>query len=253
MSMEQLGHGLLPATEERVGRREIDLYRREKELAEHELELARREIAFLRGMGMPVAESGRERRVGGAVMKVNINTVIELLEDFSGDGEAYDNWERREELLRLSYGLDSMMKILIGSRLKGKASTWFHSKAEHVGMPLVELLANLRTMFGHRSNKVAKRRLFENRIWKRSEAFGDYLYDKIIMANQVPVDDSEIVDYVIEGIPDPSLKDQARIQRFESTAELLLAFEKVTLRGVNQAARASKTKVPSRERKRGTH
>ncbi|KMQ89234.1 hypothetical protein RF55_11159 [Lasius niger] len=198
--MEQRRKGPLPVTEERVGRREIDLNQREIELAQRELELARREIAFLRSTSVPVAESRRKRRVEGAAMKVNINTVAELLEDFSEGGEAYDNWE----------------------------------KAEHVEMPLVELLANLRSMFAHRSNKVAKRKLFENRIWKRGEAFGDYLHDKIIMANQVPVDDSEIVDYVIEGIPDPSLKDQARIQRFESTAELLRAFEKVTLRSRGQ-------------------
>lgn len=180
---------------------------------------------------MAAVESGRERRIGSASVKVNINTVAELLEDFTGDGEAYDNWEKRVELLCRTYDLDDeVVKILIGSRLKGRASSWFHSKAEHIEMLLNELFVNLRAMFAHRSNRVAKRKLFENRIWKNGEAFGDYLHDKIILANRVPVDSLEIIDYVIEGIPDPSLRDQARIQRFGSVSELLQAFERVTLR-----------------------
>lgn len=244
--------GLL-ALGERADEREIEFYRREKELAERELALAPREIAFLRNMNMPAAEAGRERRGGGAATKININTIAELLEDFSGDGETYGNWEKRVGLLRLTYDLDdNMMKILIGSRLKGRASAWFHSKAEHVEMTLDELLASLKAMFAHRSNKVAGRKLFENRIWKKGEAFGDYLHDKIIMANRIPIDDSEMVDYIIEGIPDLTLRDQARIQRFTSTADLMRAFEKVTLRSrgqPNNAGTEDRVSRPRREEK----
>lgn len=38
------------------------------------------------------------------------------------------------------------------------------------------------------------------------------------------------MDYLIDGIPDVSLRDQARIQRFQTTTALLEAFEKIILR-----------------------
>lgn len=75
-------------------------------------------------------------------------------------------------------------------------------------MSLDNLLASLRTMFAHRSSKV-KRRTFEIRVWRKGEAFGDYLHNKIILANHVPVDNSEIIDYIIEGILNPLIRDQA--------------------------------------------
>lgn len=40
----------------------------------------------------------------------------------------------------------------------------------------------------------------------------------------------EVVDYIIDGIPVASSRDQAHIGRFTSKASLLQAFEKVTLR-----------------------
>lgn len=41
----------------------------------------------------------------------------------------------------------------------------------------------------------------------------------MILANRVPIDPDDSVDYLDE-IPDASLRDQARIQEFNSTASL---------------------------------
>jgi len=83
-------------------------------------------------------------------------------------------------------------------------------------------------MFNHRPNKLARKRDFERRIWKRGEAFSAYMHDKIILANRVPIEEDDIIDYIINGIMDPNLQDQARIQGFTTTASLLKAFEKIT-------------------------
>ncbi|KMQ84805.1 hypothetical protein RF55_12848 [Lasius niger] len=48
--------------------------------------------------------------------------------------------------------------------------------------------------------------------------------------NRVPIDEDELLEHVIDGIPDVALRDQARIQGFMSTDSLLKAFEKITLR-----------------------
>lgn len=50
------------------------------------------------------------------------------------------------------------------------------------------------------------------------------------MGNRVPIDESELVEHVVDGIPDAVLRNQARIQGFESTDSLLKAFGEVRLR-----------------------
>lgn len=129
---------------------------------------------------------------------------------------------------------DDLMKIMIGSRLKGKALEWLHSRSEYIAMPIDNLLRELRGMFQRRSNKILMRRQFEQRIWKRDETFSAYLHDKVIIANRIPIDNEEIMEYVIEGIPDPMLRDQARVQQLNSQESLLKAFEKISLRGTRR-------------------
>lgn len=65
-------------------------------------------------------------------------------------------------------------------------------------MLLNELLANLKAMFVHRSNRITNRKSFKSRVWKKNKPFGDYLHDKIILANRVLMDNSELIDYIIE-------------------------------------------------------
>lgn len=66
---------------------------------------------------------------------------------------------------------------------------------------------------------------------ERDESFSSYLHDKIILANHISIDESEIIEYVVEGIPNQVLRDQARVQRLNSRESLLEAFERVSLRG----------------------
>ena len=58
--------------------------------------------------------------------------------------------------------------------------------------------------------------------------FWDTQYDKTILANRVTIDESERVEYSIDGIPDPMLRNQNSIQCFESMETLLAAFEEVS-------------------------
>ncbi|XP_029155916.1 serine/arginine-rich splicing factor RS2Z33-like [Nylanderia fulva] len=53
------------------------------------------------------------------------------------------------------------------------------------------------------------------------------------MGNRVPVDEDELLEHIIDGIPDDTLRDQARIQGFSSTDLLLRAFSKIILRNRN--------------------
>lgn len=79
----------------------------------------------------------------------------------------------------------------MGSRLKEKASEWFHLKPELIDAQFEDFLTQLRGMFFHRLSKAMRRRKFEECIWKRGEAFSEYFHKKMILANHVPVDSDE--------------------------------------------------------------
>jgi len=85
-------------------------------------------------------------------------------------------------------------------------------------------------MFDFRQSRLSLRKKFEERTWQTNEPFTTYFHDKIILAHQVPIADDEVVDYIVDGIPDHSLRDQACIMQFKSQSELLEAFKRLTLR-----------------------
>ena len=66
----------------------------------------------------------------------------------------------------------------------------------------------------HRQSKLDLRKNFENRTWKVSQPFNEYFHEKLILANAASVENEEIIDYLVVGVPDLTLKNQARIQRF---------------------------------------
>ena len=80
---------------------------------------------------------------------------------------------------------------------------------------------------------------FMDRMWRSEETFHEYAHPKIILANLVPIDREELVECVIEGIPDANLRDQVRMQRLSTMESLLKAMSKVRLhqpRGTSMAA-----------------
>lgn len=174
------------------------------------------------------------------VGNISITTIAELLPFFDGDGEKFERWEKQVRLLAMTYSLsEEMIKVLIGSRLRGKALEWFHSRPEFLEIGARELMDRMREMFYRRLNKTTRRRRFEERVWQPREPFNEYLHHKVILGNNVPIDEDEIVDLIIEGIPDGTLRNQAYIQRFSSPAALMEAFEKVELRGMSYSNRGA--------------
>lgn len=132
--------------------------------------------------------------------------------------------------LKQAYKLDDdTTKILIGTRLKGKEKEWFHSKP--ITKTPGNLLNELRKMFHYRPSQIMMRRRFEERVWKRTETFRDYVHEKTILANHLTMADDEVLSY--DGIPDVQLRDMARVQGFESSQSLLQAFQEILLRDRN--------------------
>jgi len=214
--------------------RELELIRRERDLLQREFELVRREADLRTQTSISGVRSSAMSEAG----TVSAKGLKDLLKEFDGSSNAFRNWKQQIELLRDTYQLDdNATRVLISSRLKGKALSWFHSKPEHIVMSATNLLEEMRRMFDHRSSKMILRKEFERRTWQTGETFNEYFHDKIILANQISIDEEEIIDYVIDGIPDTRLRDQTKIQRFKSAAELIEAFENITLRSHPKAGR----------------
>lgn len=106
---------------------------------------------------------------------------------------------------------------------------WFYSRAEYLTMGVDELLTEMGQMFDQRPGKLTLRREFESRVWRGGESFCDYCRDKMILANRIPIAKDEILDYLIDGVMDQQLRNQARLMNYRTGAELLKAFKKVQL------------------------
>lgn len=130
-------------------------------------------------------------------------------------------------------------------RLGGRAIERFHSKPEYIGMTADQLIEGLRGMFYHRPSKIALKRRFEERVWKRNETFRDYVHAKVIMANRIAVSD-EMLKYIIDGISDSNLRDLARIQGFSTREEILKAFDEIALRDRSSPVAATNSRQGER-------
>lgn len=56
------------------------------------------------------------------------------------------------------------------------------------------------------------------------------MHEKVILGNRVPIETDELMNYIIDGIPDGALRDQPSMQCFATIESLLEAFEMITLR-----------------------
>lgn len=160
---------------------ELELLRRERDLLERERAILRRELELARSSPLSASSptnSNAAHAVGG------VRNIKEMLPEFDATDNTFWRWKQQLELLRQSYQLDdNSTRILMSSRLKGRALSWLHSKAEHVTLNVENLLKEMEKMFDLRPGKLVLRRKFEARIWKSGEQFCEYYHDKIILAN----------------------------------------------------------------------
>lgn len=223
-----------PGTSEFIVERELEILRRERDLLQREVELMRRERQL--SATPPSFESNASVR-----STTSVRTIADLLCEFSGSENNFRIWRQQVERLRTMYQLDDCATTtIITLRLRGKALKWFHSKPSLMNLSASLLLGEIQKMFDHRVDKLAARREFEKRTWQKTERFCDYFHDKITLANQILIDPEELIDLVIDGVPDARLRDQARMQRLETVEDLLETFKKLSLRDESRNDREQK-------------
>jgi len=119
----------------------------------------------------------------------------------------------------------------LSNRLKGKAAKWLTSCSESMTMPVNELLYEMENIFDNREPQLATH-------------FKNILYEKLILSNKINISQEELLEHLIDGIPDYALRNQSKMQRFSNTAELLDAFKKIQLK---QNFTTTTTKLRSRQ------
>lgn len=205
--------------------REFELIRRENEMMKRELELAKQQIESLRVTTSQEPSASMQ----STAVQFTLTDIKNLLPTFDGKKTPYHTWEKQLKLIKQIYELDEKStKILLASKLVGSIAEWFHSSSEHLSLSVSQLLNRMKVLFNQENKRINLRKEFEERKWKLNETFTEYFYQKIIMANRIPIEDSEIVDYLIEGIPDPVIKHQAMMQCFESKEVMFKAMKDVT-------------------------
>lgn len=209
---------------------ELELLRRKKALLKYEVQLTRRELTFERKK-RDIAMCEGNQFSARLSARVTLDMIAKLLDYFKGNSEDVPCWSKQLLTLQSIYGLsDDETKILMAMRMQGRAKKWLQWNPEIIEMGTTETLEKLKTMFCHQSSKIMIRKRFEERTWKKNESFDDYFYDKIIMANRVPIHDKrELVDNIIDGIPDEILRNQAKMHCFQTPEALLQAFEQLSL------------------------
>ncbi|XP_032589266.2 uncharacterized protein LOC116804698 [Drosophila mojavensis] len=123
-----------------------------------------------------------------------------------------------------------MQKILLCmAKLKGKAMQWIHADPSRIVQPLGTLLDGLAAAFESKISKAEIRRKLGARIWNVDEKFSLYYEEKTRLAREIHLDVDELLDGLIEGIPNAILRAQASIQCFEDPSKLVRAFADVRL------------------------
>ena len=93
--------------------------------------------------------------------------------------------------------------------LRGKTLGCFCAKSSSITFSVSQIFEELQYRFDKRPDKLARRRRFAVRAWKKVKSFNKYFQDKMIPAGNVCLDQEELIYLVIDGIPETNLRNQA--------------------------------------------
>ncbi|XP_032583021.1 uncharacterized protein LOC116803388 [Drosophila sechellia] len=140
------------------------------------------------------------------------------------------NWVTQFQNIGKIYNLDDgCMHMLLIAKLKGDAQRWLHASATRILESTDQLCEQLILTFEVKMSKGELRNAFQKREWHPDEKFAVYFEDKVMLANDINIDLEELLENIIEGIPAPALRNQARIQCFSEPMQILRAFSEVRL------------------------
>ena len=119
-----------------------------------------------------------------------------------------------------NYRLKGKNSTIILQRLRGKTLGSFRAKSSNITFSVSQIFEELEYRFDKRPDNLVRRRRFAGRAWMKVESFNEYFQDKMIPAENMCLDQGELID----DIPETELRNQARMHSFKSPFDLLKAF-----------------------------
>lgn len=113
-----------------------------------------------------------------------------------------------------------LLKLEVIEKLEGRARKWIEG-GNMVGKTLVEIMEQLEMMFDIEEPDVEMRKKLIKRTWRAGERFVDYYQEKLILAAPLMMDDEDTIGYIIEGMDDAVLQQQAKMMNFKELKHLL--------------------------------
>lgn len=215
--------------------RELQLLRRENELLKRERDLMQRENELLK----LTSNSNIEQNSGSTVSPKLIGSFIP---DYDGNSDG-NFWITQLRDVQQTYGLsDNMLRVLFATKLIGRAQNWLHSRRNSAGEHFDELLNQFCLTFGTKESKLEMRKKFEERKWKYEENFVDYFNEKLMLSGKLSLAEDELVEYIIDGIPNMQIRTQMSMYHHTSSSEIIKALAGVKLQKPKTVSQTDKQK-----------
>ncbi|XP_073846285.1 uncharacterized protein [Musca autumnalis] len=218
----------------KMGEKEMELLKRENELLKKEKEMLEKENNLLK-----LLSGNNNNDVQTTEGTVPLVLVSNFLPEFDGTTDA-DFWITQLRDLQQSYKLsDEMLRALFAKKLVGRPLTWLHTRRNTFKETVGKMFEQFCLMFGSNESKLELRKKFERRVWKTDENVADYCNEKVKLASKLKLEEDELLEYVVEGIPNIQLRRQTIMQQYKSVTDLCKALASITLPKVSDAGRAA--------------
>jgi len=73
-----------------------------------------------------------------------------------------------------------------------------HSSRKHLQLSTRELLKELEAMYDQHADSMILHEKFRAREWRKDETFSDYMHEKIVLGNRVPIEEKQLLGYIID-------------------------------------------------------
>jgi hypothetical protein len=82
-------------------------------------------------------------------------------------------------------------------------------------------------MYDQQADSMILHEEFRARKWRKDKTFSDYMHEKIVLGNRVPIEEKQLLGYIIDGIPHWGLRSNIRVSGVSTKEELRARFENV--------------------------
>lgn len=150
--------------------------------------------------------------------------VAKLIPDYDGKTNVYVWKATVKQIMQTYNGEPEKMRLECVPKFKGAVKQWFEADPANIGLPFTTLMTRLEEVFAINTSAFELRKKLGDRLWREGEVFAEYVQQKIILSAQLNLSESELMQYIIEGVNNDGLRRQLCIARFQCVREMISAI-----------------------------